>query len=74
MSTLRGLDQKPPGVIVDEVIEPPVQPATQPAGGFPGEWVAGGVAAIALGAGLVMLALRRRRGSAPGRPGPQAAG
>jgi hypothetical protein len=74
ISSLRGLNQGPPEVIVDEVIEPPAQPAAPPAGAFPWEWVAGGLAATVLAAGAFVLARRRRRGSAPGQPGPQAAG
>ena len=74
VSTLRGLDQKPPEAIVDEVVMPPEQPAAQTAGSFPSAWVAGGVAAILLAAGVVLLARRRRRASARPHPGPQAAG
>jgi hypothetical protein len=74
ISTLRGRDQKPPEVIVDEVVMPPAEPAAQTAGTFPWEWVAGGVAAAALASGAALLALRRRRGSAPPHAGPQAAG
>lgn len=74
ISTLRGLDQKPPKVIVDEVVMPPEQPAAHTAGSFPWEWVAGGVAASLLAGGVILLARRRQRGSTPQHAGPQAAG
>ena len=69
-STLRGLDQKPPEVIVDEVVEPPAPAADE---GFPWEWAAGGTAAALL-AGTALMTWRRRRGSRLRRPGPQATG
>ena len=69
-STLRGLDQAPPEVIVDEVVEPPAPAADA---GFPWEWAAGGAAAALL-AGTALMTWRRRRGSWLRRPGPQATG
>jgi len=72
ISTLSGRNQKPPQAIVDEVVNPP---APEPASDTPWEWIGGGLTAIALTAGAVVLARRRRRTSAPPRgAGPEAAG
>ena len=71
ISTLNGRNEKPPEAIVDEVVNPPAEPASaESQSGSPGWWIAGGLVALALAAGVLVVARRRRaRHRAP--PGPK---
>jgi len=66
ISTLNGRNQKPPEVIVDEVVNPPAD-AAAPADSSPWGWVAGGAALILAAVGVVLL-VRRRRPTRPTKP------